>query len=513
MATIIDTLVTEYRMKNSQYLDGAKQVASATKATGSTMSGFKRAADVAHSGLSGFSDGLRGTINQIPLLGTLLTGAAVGVAAFSGYAMAQAAELEALTLGLQNYAGSIEETQKQLARLKEVAKLPGLGFKEAIEGSIALQAVGFDARLAERALSSFGNALASVGKGKADLDGVILALSQIVSKGAISAEEINQIAERVPQIRQAMMAAFGSASGEVLGKQGVGPQKFIQGIIKELEKLPKAPNAAKNFFENLQDVGFRAFASIGSVLNKVLLPEMEKLVSFVSFLTESGAFERITKGLIGMTSIGGVGSPLISIFSYVAATLEEMPKILQGVATVFAGLFENAKKLISELVKILKNVGESGFGRFVGLGGLANLATGPLGNSETVLKGFNQLADSKDAISKRAEGYMAGFNAPADESQPQDTKSGGFTVPEALSDIAKTNRKIEQNTKEMLDFQTALIGGGQVGQAAFNGLQVDAAAGGGSPTARTLLKAIDDHISSITGQRSVAVGRSYNYNR
>ena len=309
------------------------------------------------------------------------------------------------------------------------------------------------------------------------------------------------------------MAAFGSASGEVLGKQGVGPQKFIQGIIKELEKLPKAPNAAKNFFENLQDVGFRAFASIGSVLNKVLLPEMEKLVSFVSFLTESGAFERITKGLIGMTSIGGVGSPLISIFSYVAATLEEMPKILQGVATVFAGLFENAKKLISELVKILKNVGESGFGRFVGLGGLANLATGPLGNSETVLKGFNQLADSKDAISKRAEGYMAGFNAPADESQPQDTKSGGFTVPEALSDIAKTNRKIEQNTKEMLDFQTALIGGGQVGQAAFNGLQVDAAAGGGSPTARTLLKAIDDHISSITGQRSVAVGRSYNYNR
>ncbi len=513
MASIVDTLVTEYRMKNSQYLQGAKEVASATKSTGASMSGFKKAADVAHSGLSGFSDGLRGTINQIPLLGTLLTGAAVGVAAFSGYAMAQAAELEALTLGLQNYAGSMEETEKQLKRLKEVAKLPGLGFKEAIEGSIALQAVGFDARLAERALSSFGNALASVGKGKADLDGVILALSQIVSKGAISAEEINQIAERVPQIRQAMMAAFGSASGEVLGKQGVGPQKFIQGIIKELEKLPKAPNAAKNFFENLQDVGFRAFASIGSVLNKVLLPEMEKLVSFVSFLTESGAFERITKGLIGMTSAGSVGSPLISIFSYVAATLEEMPNILKGIATVFSGLFENAQKILTSIVKVLQDIGGSNFGKLIGLGGLADLATGPLGNSKTVLKGFEQLAGSKDAIDKRAAGYMAGFQTPTAPTQPQDTKSGGFTVPEALSDIAKTNRVIADNTKEMLDFQRGLIGGGQVAEQAFNGLQVDAATGGGSSTSRQLVKAIDDHIAQLTGKRSVAVGRTYGYNR
>jgi tape measure domain-containing protein len=513
MATVIDTLVTEYRMKNSQYLQGAAQVSSATKSTGSSMAGFKKAADVAQGGLSGFSDGLRGAINQIPILGTLLTGAAVGVAAFSGYAMAQAAELEALTLGLQNYAGSVEETQKQLARLKEVAKLPGLGFKEAIEGSIALQAVGFDARLAERALSSFGNALASVGKGKSDLDGVILALSQIISKGAISAEEINQLAERVPQIRQAMMAAFGSANPEAITKGGVGPQAFVQGIIKELEKLPKAPNAAKNFFENLQDVGFRAFASIGSVLNKVLLPEMEKLVSFVSFLTESGALERITKGLVGMTGVGTVGSPLVTVFSYVAATLEEMPNILKGVATVFAGLFEKAQALLAGIVKVLKDIGENWFAQQIGLGGLANLAVGPLGNSETVLKGLTQLSGSKDAISKRAEGYMKGFNTPADavkSNEPQ--QAGGFTVPEALNNIAVTNKQIADNTKEMLDFQTALIGGGQVGQQAFNGLEVAKVSGGMSPVHKAAMKFADE-LSNIMGQNQLRTSRTYGYNR
>lgn len=513
MATVIDTLITEYRMKNQQYLQGAKQVTQATQSTAGSLSGFKKAADVAHSGLSGFSDGLRGAINQIPVLGTLLTGLAVGTAAFAGYAMSQAAELEALTLGLQNYAGSVEETQKQLARLKDVAKLPGLGFKEAIEGSIRLQAVGFDARLAERALSSFGNALASVGKGKADLDGVILALSQIVSKGVISAEEINQIAERVPQIRTLMMNAFGTSSSEALTKMGIGPQEFIKKLIDEAEKLPKAPNAAKNFFENLQDVGFRAFASIGSVLNKVLLPEMEKLVSFVSFLTESGALERITKGLIGMVNVSGTGNPLVTIFSYVAATLEEMPKILQGVATVFSGLFENAQKLLSGFVKVLKEIGNNWLAQQLGLGGLADIATGPLGNSKTVMNGFQQLADSKGAIDKRAAGYIAGFSAPAPEQAKQDQSAGGFTVPEALADIAKTNKQVADNTKEMLDFQRALIGGGQVAEQAFSGLQVDRATGGGSPTARALTKAIDDHIAAITGKRSVAVANVYGYKR
>jgi tape measure domain-containing protein len=362
-------------------------------------------------------------------------------------------------------------------------------------------------------LSSFGNALASVGKGKSDLDGVILALSQIISKGAISAEEINQLAERVPQIRQAMMAAFGSANPEAITKGGVGPQAFVQGIIKELEKLPKAPNAAKNFFENLQDVGFRAFASIGSVLNKVLLPEMEKLVSFVSFLTESGALERITKGLVGMTGVGTVGSPLVTVFSYVAATLEEMPNILKGVATVFAGLFEKAQALLAGIVKVLKDIGENWFAQQIGLGGLANLAVGPLGNSETVLKGLTQLSGSKDAISKRAEGYMKGFNTPADavkSNEPQ--QAGGFTVPEALNNIAVTNKQIADNTKEMLDFQTALIGGGQVGQQAFNGLEVAKVSGGMSPVHKAAMKFADE-LSNIMGQNQLRTSRTYGYNR
>ena len=116
-----------------------------------------------------------------------------------------AADLEKLTQGLTAVAGSSREAAEQRDRLRQVAKLPGLGLEEAVEGSINLQAVGLSSQQAEAALMSFGNALATVGKGKAELDGVILALTQMAAKGKISAEEINQIGERVPQIRAVML--------------------------------------------------------------------------------------------------------------------------------------------------------------------------------------------------------------------------------------------------------------------------------------------------------------------
>ena len=107
--------------------------------------------------------------------------------------------------GLAAYSRNAEELQAQLARLQEIAKLPGLGLKEVRQGVLQLEAAGISAETSERALMAFGNALALVGRGKSELDGVILALGQIASKGAISAEEINQIAERVPQVRQALV--------------------------------------------------------------------------------------------------------------------------------------------------------------------------------------------------------------------------------------------------------------------------------------------------------------------
>lgn len=210
----------------------------------------------------------------LPLVG--LATAAVGAAA----------EMDSLTRGLSAVSGSAAATQEQLSRLQEVAKLPGLGFREAIRGSISLQAAGLSASLAERSLIAFGNALATVGKGKADLDGITLALSQIASKGKISAEEINQLAERAPQVRQAMVAAFGTADTERLGQSGLSATEFITRLVDELSKLPQVTGGAANSFENLSDAWFRARAAIGQQLLPAVIPLVEGLANMLVTVRE-----------------------------------------------------------------------------------------------------------------------------------------------------------------------------------------------------------------------------------
>ena len=186
-----------------------------------------------------------------------------------------AADLEKLTQGLTAVAGSSREADEQLDRLRQVAKLPGLGLEEAVQGSINLQAVGLSAEQAESALSAFGNALATVGKGKAELDGVILALTQMAAKGKISAEEINQIGERVPQIRAVMLEAFGTAVPQEIEKMGITADKFIDTVTAKLGALPSVAGGASNAFENLADAtrGFQA------QLGELILPQVTSMVN------------------------------------------------------------------------------------------------------------------------------------------------------------------------------------------------------------------------------------------
>jgi tape measure domain-containing protein len=238
-----------------------------------TLELILRLKDEASSALSGVSKRLENFQTRIEpaadasrkfALGLSAAGAAVG--GLGLLAIKEAANIESLKFGLNAVSGSAEETEKQLARLREVAKLPGLGFKEAIQGSINLQAAGLNADLAERSLKAFGNALATVGRGKADLDGVTLALTQISAKGKVSAQEILQLQERLPQIRQAMIAAFGTADTEALQKQGIGSETFISAIVAEFEKLPPITSGLNNQIENLRDAWSIFLANEGAKL-------------------------------------------------------------------------------------------------------------------------------------------------------------------------------------------------------------------------------------------------------
>lgn len=241
--------------------------------------------------------GIRGGITAA------FAGAAAPIAAFvaattaAKQTMEATAEQDSLIRGLKSVEGTADATAARLEELRKVAKAPGLGFEEAVKGDIRLRAVGIAAEDSTDILENFGNALASVGGSSADLDGVILGLTQMASKGKISAEEINQIAERVPQVRQAMKDAFGTADTEALGRSGMEATEFIQGLVAELGKLPKVTGGAQNELDNYND-SWKGLKTEAAGFGELMAGPWIQTVSGV-FVTARKDLERL-RNLLGM---------------------------------------------------------------------------------------------------------------------------------------------------------------------------------------------------------------------
>lgn len=200
--------------------------------------------------------------------GDLAMNVSLPLAAIGAASIKAAGNMEQMKNGLASMMGSAEAASAELVKLQEIAKLPGINLNQAIAGSLRLQAVGLSADQARKSMTSFSNALTLAGGNSEDLAGVTLALMQIVSKGKVFAEEINQIAERVPQVRKAMMNIWGTADTEALQKMGISTEDFITKVTDELAKLPKATGGINNAIDNTGQAITMFLANLGEDINK-----------------------------------------------------------------------------------------------------------------------------------------------------------------------------------------------------------------------------------------------------
>jgi tape measure domain-containing protein len=264
--------------------------------------------------------------------------------------------------GLAAYAKNAQELQAQLGRLNEIAKLPGLGLKEVRGGVLQLEAAGLSAQTAERAMMAFGNALALAGRGKSDLEGAMLQLSQMASAGKLAGDELNVIAERVPQIRQVLKAAFGTASTEEINKMGLSINQIIEKMVAGLEQLPKASAGAITTMENLQDSLEQAFLPIGRGILDIFssaeggtmrlierVAEMGKQIGEVfSAIGKSGVIQDFLNRVIGAFGPGGnFQQAMINVAANLLAFFAQLPRILQelgpAIMTFFSDIGYNIK--------------------------------------------------------------------------------------------------------------------------------------------------------------------------
>jgi tape measure domain-containing protein len=194
------------------------------------------------------------------------------------------ASFENLLRGLASTSDGSETLRAELAALQEVAKMPGLGFREAIQGATALKGAKLSAQEAREALVAFGNALTNAGKGKAELNDVLLSIQSMISTNQVDMENLKEIATRIPGFLE---LAARVPKGNALD--------WVRGIIKELKTLPQAAESAQDKVDNLADAldqkklgmtGGKAAGIVGALTNEAMRMLQGGDVSFAG-LTEA----------------------------------------------------------------------------------------------------------------------------------------------------------------------------------------------------------------------------------
>ena len=191
------------------------------------------------------------------------------IAGIGAAAVASFAKFEQLEKALIAVSGSAEEADKEFAKLRESARLPGLGFEEAVRGSVRLQAVGLTADDARKSLETFGLAIAASGGGAENLERVVYQLTQMISKNRILQEDFGIIQENIPLIGGALEKAFGTTNIEAIRDSGVTAEEFNRRLVDALGTLPELQGdlgGLANSFENVKGATQQALVAFGEAI-------------------------------------------------------------------------------------------------------------------------------------------------------------------------------------------------------------------------------------------------------
>lgn len=240
--------------------------------------------------------------------------------------------------------GSLEGVTRRLSVLRDLARSPGLGFDQVVEADVKLRSVGLSADTSARMIREVGNALTLVGKGKEELDGVLLAFTQIIAKGKVSAEEINQIAERVPQIREVLKSAFGTADTEAIQKMAIPMELFIGKTLDGFSNLARAAGGLRSTLDNLGDTINQALVLIGEGSAGNVKEVFEDLETTIQGNADTFRFI----GDVAKTAIEGI----ISGFGTAKAAVDEVSTSVAFLGLVLEGQsFKQAEAAIEAMKK------------------------------------------------------------------------------------------------------------------------------------------------------------------
>ena len=310
---------------------------------GADNSGLKQGLQDAEAQISAFVSkvGKIGQIGeQLSSIGQKMSvGLTLPIIALGGSAIKAYGDIQSLQKGLEAVMGSAGSASKEFERLKEVAKLPGLGMQEAVRGSINLQAIGIDADKARGILSQFGNAVASVGKGKAEFERAIYGVQQLANTDFPLGEDLNIIKDALPQVSNLLKEAFGSSRSDELAKMGVSSKQVLDAITAGLEKLPRVTGGINGAFENLGDSMKTSLARIGKIIDDTfdISGIIDKLTGYLDTAISyfEGLSPAVQQTILVVTGLVAAAGPLLVV---VGGFIAALPTMLTGIGAIGTAL-------------------------------------------------------------------------------------------------------------------------------------------------------------------------------
>lgn len=297
MAISADQYVTQAILDDSRYVQGGRRIVKTTQDI-----------DDAEDKLSKKTRSLHSDFDKIWQLGeravqtaTRFVGAlgAVGGAliALSAYSLKAYGDIDALERAVAAIDGSAAKAKQRIIELKDLARAPGLGFKESIEAYIKFRGAGAGEGLSKELIRESANANARAGGDRSSFDRIILALSQMLSRGRLEGDEARQLAEARIPIYDILKRRFGTSDTAELAQRGIGTAEVVPALLEEWKQLERVSGGFKNSLENLQDASERAAASLGEGLVGSVLAVQDDLAKAVEKLTDSGVFKNLGQTL------------------------------------------------------------------------------------------------------------------------------------------------------------------------------------------------------------------------
>ena len=345
---------------------------------GADNSGLTKALKDAEAQISSFTTKMGRLGDQLSSVGQKLSiGLTIPLTALGAGALKAYGDIQALQKGLEAVMGSANAAGSEFNKLKEVAKLPGLGMEEAVKGSINLQAIGMDAEKSRNILSQFGNAVATVGKGRAEFERAIYGVQQLANTDFPLGEDLNIIKDALPQVSNLLKEAFGSSRSDELAKMGVSSQQVLAVITEGLEKLPRVTGGINGAFENLGDSLKTTLGRIGKVIDDAfdisgiidkltdyldravtafesLSPTIQKAIIVVGGLTAvTGPLLLALGGFLTMLPVlvTGLGALKVAF----VALIGPIGLVVVGIGVIIAAVVSNWSKITPYLVRTANN--------------------------------------------------------------------------------------------------------------------------------------------------------------